>query len=80
MEKKSFDHPSIVSPKETLDRLAGMVALRANTFEEIEKLSLLPEELKRHDSFTTSMINEMDEERKRLKERAGDWAEEMAEG
>ncbi|KAL4320315.1 hypothetical protein GQ457_18G007680 [Hibiscus cannabinus] len=81
MEKKSFAHSSIVSPKETLDRLArmlhyDMVALRTNTFKEIEKLSLFQEELKRHDSFTTSMINEMDEERKRLKERAGDWAEE----
>ncbi|KAK8654248.1 hypothetical protein V6N13_128219 [Hibiscus sabdariffa] len=78
---KSFAHPSYVSHKEAIDRLAGMlhydmVALRVSRFEEIEKLSLLQEELKRRDSLTTSMINEMEEERKRLKERARDWADE----
>ncbi|GMI98735.1 hypothetical protein like AT2G38830 [Hibiscus trionum] len=78
---KCFAYPSLVSHKEALDRLVGMlhydmVALQAGTFEEIEWLSLLQEELKRRDSFTTSMINEMDMERKSLKERAKDWAEE----
>ncbi|KAE8704032.1 Detected protein of unknown function [Hibiscus syriacus] len=78
---KSLAHPSLVSHKEALDRLVGMlhydmVALQPSMFEEIDKLSLLQEELKRRDLFSTSMINEMDEERKRLKERANDWADE----
>ncbi|KAE8701436.1 putative interferon-induced guanylate-binding protein [Hibiscus syriacus] len=78
---KSLAHPSLVSHKEALDRLVGMlhydmVALQASTCDEIENLSLLQEELKRRDSFTTAMIDEMDEERKRLKERADDWADE----
>ncbi|XWS46904.1 hypothetical protein CRYUN_Cryun14cG0108100 [Craigia yunnanensis] len=77
----SFTHPSLVSRKEALDRLVGMlyydmVALQASTFEEIEELSLLQEELKRRDRFTTSMISEMEQERKNLKERSNNWAEE----
>ncbi|XP_022759744.1 protein ELC-like [Durio zibethinus] len=77
----SFTHPSLVSPKEALDRLVGMlyydmVALQASTFGEIEELSLLQEELKRRDHFTTSLISEMEQERKKLKERANNWLEE----
>ncbi|MFQ6620489.1 hypothetical protein Gotur_001330 [Gossypium turneri] len=74
-------HPWLVSTKEALDRLVGMlhydmVALRASTSDEIEKLSLLQEELKRRDRFITSMVAELGEERMRLEERVKNWAEE----
>ncbi|XVE77845.1 hypothetical protein DITRI_Ditri13aG0095800 [Diplodiscus trichospermus] len=77
----SFTHPSLASGKEALDRLVGMlyydmVALEASTSEEIEELSLLQEELKRRDRYTTNMISEMEQERKKLKERSNNWAEE----
>ncbi|XVF21683.1 hypothetical protein REPUB_Repub12eG0111300 [Reevesia pubescens] len=76
----SFTHPPLVSPREALDRLVGMlyydmVALQATMSEEIEELSLLQEELKRRDGFTTRMISEMEQERKKLKERSNNWAE-----
>ncbi|XVF80874.1 hypothetical protein PTKIN_Ptkin15bG0110400 [Pterospermum kingtungense] len=77
----SFTHPSLVSRKEALDRLVGMlyydmVALQASTFEEIEELSILQEELKRRDRVTTTMISEMEQEKKKLKDRSNNWAEE----
>ncbi|EOX94602.1 hypothetical protein QUC31_004611 [Theobroma cacao] len=77
----SFTHPSLVSRKEALDRLVGMlyydmVALQASTVEEIEELSLLQDNLKKRDRFTTSMILEMEQEWKKLKERSNNWAEE----
>lgn len=77
-----FSIPSLVSKKEALDRLVGMlyydmVALLASTFEEIEELSLLQEELKRRDCITTTMISEMEQERKRLKDRLNNYAEEI---
>ncbi|XP_022727873.1 protein ELC-like [Durio zibethinus] len=76
-----FTDPSLVSRKEALDRLVGilhydMVALRTSTFEEIEELSLLQEELKSRDRFTRSMISEMERERSNLRERSNNWAEE----
>ncbi|XP_007050445.2 PREDICTED: protein ELC-like [Theobroma cacao] len=77
----SFTHPSLVSRKEALDRLVGMlyydmVALQASTVEEIEELSLLQDNLKKRDRFTTSMILEMEQEWMKLKERSNNWAEE----
>ncbi|OMP11722.1 hypothetical protein COLO4_03716 [Corchorus olitorius] len=77
----SFSHPSLVSKKEALDRLVGMVyydmvALQESTAEEIEELSLSQEKLKSRDVFITNMICEMQEERAKLKERAYNWAEE----
>ncbi|XWS31503.1 hypothetical protein CRYUN_Cryun23aG0081800 [Craigia yunnanensis] len=77
----SFTHPSLVSRKEALDRLLGMlyydiVALQASTSDEIEELSLLQEELNRRDRFTSTMISKMEQERKNLKEKASNWADE----
>ncbi|WRX10391.1 Ubiquitin E2 variant [Theobroma cacao] len=57
----SHDHPFSYSPP---------------TIEEIEELSLLQDNLKKRDRFTTSMILEMEQEWKKLKERSNNWAEE----
>ncbi|GKV20143.1 hypothetical protein SLEP1_g30304 [Rubroshorea leprosula] len=69
-----FTHPSLVSKREAIDRLTGMLhydvaVFQANAQSEIEELSVLQEELRRRVVITDGMITGLDEERGELKQR-----------
>ncbi|TXG63739.1 hypothetical protein EZV62_010733 [Acer yangbiense] len=77
----SFTHPSLVSKREALDRLSGMLhydkaALQAKAEEDIEGLSILQVELEKRAGVFTNIITELEHESLKLKERVMELAEE----
>ncbi|KAF5738878.1 protein ELC [Tripterygium wilfordii] len=73
----TFSHPSMVSKREALDRLAGMVHydlvfMEAKTEEEIEELSNLQGEMAKRVETTNSLIDQIETERSILKRRVED--------
>ncbi|XP_030456630.1 protein ELC-like [Syzygium oleosum] len=76
-----FTHPSMVSKKEALDRLAGMlhystVALRSETDEEIKELLALQEEMDQRVAIVTTIVQGLERERWELRDRVVGLAEE----
>ncbi|KAL5860152.1 hypothetical protein ACOSQ4_001448 [Xanthoceras sorbifolium] len=77
----SFTHPSLVSKREALDRLLGMlhydmVVLQAKTEEDIEGLSILQVVMENRVDVARNIITELEHERMQLKERIMEMAEE----
>lgn len=76
-----FNHPSLVSKREAIDRLTGMLhydvaVFQANAQNEIEELSVLQEELGRRVVITDGMIAGLHEERGKLELRVNELTEE----
>ncbi|KAK3441241.1 protein ELC-like [Eucalyptus grandis] len=76
-----FTHPSVVSKKEALDRLAGMLhydtmAWRSETDEEIEELLALQQEMDQRVATVTTIVQGLERERWELRDRVAQLAEE----